>query len=338
MKVKYWLLIIVVLLGVVFFAPSVLCMNSLCKFFSFNQDTGAVGDTIGGTTAPIVGLISIFLLIWTLIEQKKSNDKQIRFMQDERFENTLFNLLNEQREITSSLYIDFHGLAKNDVTKEIHTNVRGYEFFKMAVYELKILFKSLDSKEFHKEYDSEAVGDMMEQIADNLYYGENLPYELKLENEESILEGKNTALAAYFNDLYKISQTEFLQYKSKSVENKIQFVYKKYFSRRINSGHYFRHLYRILKFIELNETRELNMLRNDEQQSVKNKYLEYAQFVQAQMSIEELLVIFYNSFCFPKMKAMLIKYNLLENLNVEKLIKSEHNCEPQYHLKRLDEI
>lgn len=120
MKVKYWLLIIVVLFGVVFFAPSVLCMNSLCKFFSFNQDTGAVGDTIGGTTALIVGLISIFLLIWTLIEQKKSNDKQIRFMQDERFENTLFNFLNEQREITSSLYIDFHGLAKNDVTKEIH--------------------------------------------------------------------------------------------------------------------------------------------------------------------------------------------------------------------------
>lgn len=124
--------------------------------------------------------------------------------------------------------LTFMGL-ENDVTKEIHTNVRGYEFFKMAVYELKILFKSLDSKEFHKEYDSEAVGDMMEQIADNLYYGENLPHELKLENEESILEGKNTALAAYFNDLYKISQTEFLQYKSKSVENKIQFVYKKYF-------------------------------------------------------------------------------------------------------------
>lgn len=122
MKVKYWLLIIVVLL-VVFFAPSVLCMNS------FNQDTGAVGDTIGGTTAPIVGLISIFLLIWTLIEQKKSNDKQIRFMQDERFENTLFNLLNEQREITSSLYIDFHGLAKNDVTKEIHNFL-----FKTFVY------------------------------------------------------------------------------------------------------------------------------------------------------------------------------------------------------------
>ena len=71
---------------------------------------------------------------------------------------------------------------------------------------------------------------MMERIADNLYYEVNLPHELKLENEESILEGKNTALAAYFNDLYKISQTEFLQYKSKSVENKILFVYKKYFS------------------------------------------------------------------------------------------------------------
>lgn len=246
--------------------------------------------------------------------------------------------MNEQREITRSLYIDFHGLAKNDVTKEIHANVRGYEFFKMAVYELKILFNSLDSKTFHTEYDSDAIGEMMEQIADNLYYGENLPYELKLENEKSIHEGKKCALDAYFNDLYKISETEFLQYKTKRVENKIQFVYKKYFSRRINSGHYFRHLYRILKFIELNETRELNMLRNDEQLSVKNKYLEYAQFVQAQMSIEELLVIFYNSFCFPKMKGMLIKYNLLENLNVENLIKPEHNCEPQFHLKKLDEI
>ena len=309
MKGIYWLLIIVVSLLVVFFAPSVLCMNSWCNFFSFNQDTGAVGDTIGGTTAPIVGLISIYLLIWTLIEQKKSNDKQIRFMQDERFENTLFNLLNEQREITRSLYIDFHGLAKNDVTKEIHTNVRGYEFFKMAVYELNILFNSLDSEEFHTECNSDEVGEMMEQIADNLYYGVNLPHELKLENKESILEGKKIALAAYFNDLYKISQKEFIQYKTKSVENIIQFVYKKYFSRRINSGHYFRHLYRILKFIELNETRELNMVGNDEHQSVKNKYLEYAQFVQAQMSIEELLVIFYNSFCFPKMKGMLIKYN-----------------------------
>ena len=112
MKVKYWLLIIVVSFLVVFFAPSVLCMNSLCKFFSFNQDTGAVGDTIGGTTAPIVGLISIFLLIWTLIEQKKSNDKQIRFMQDERFENTLFNLLNEQRRLRDLYTLTFMGLPK----------------------------------------------------------------------------------------------------------------------------------------------------------------------------------------------------------------------------------
>ena len=103
-------------------------------------------------------------------------------MQDERFENTLFNLLNEQREITRSLYIDFHGLAQNDVTKEIHTNVRGYEFFLIAVDELNILFNSLDGEEFHIEYDSDTVGKMMEKIADNLYYGINLPHELKLEN------------------------------------------------------------------------------------------------------------------------------------------------------------
>ena len=88
------------------------CFRFISKFFSFNQDIGAVRDTIGGTTAPIVGLISIFLLIWTLIEQKKSNDKQIRFMQDERFENTLFNLLNEQRRLRDLYTLTFMGLPE----------------------------------------------------------------------------------------------------------------------------------------------------------------------------------------------------------------------------------
>ena len=45
-------------------------------FFDFSQ-SGQIGDTIGGITAPIVGLVSILLLWWTLREQVKFNRQQM---------------------------------------------------------------------------------------------------------------------------------------------------------------------------------------------------------------------------------------------------------------------
>ena len=44
-------------------------------WLDFSQ-TGDIGDTIGGITAPIVGLVSILLLWWTLKEQAAFNTKQ----------------------------------------------------------------------------------------------------------------------------------------------------------------------------------------------------------------------------------------------------------------------
>lgn len=40
-------------------------------------ETGQIGDTIGGITSPFIGIISIFLLIKTLLEQQKFNQKQV---------------------------------------------------------------------------------------------------------------------------------------------------------------------------------------------------------------------------------------------------------------------
>ena len=93
-------------------APGVFTQTAIFDFLKFDQVTGSVGDTIGGTTAPIVGLISIFLLVVTLWEQKKSNESQLKYMRDEKFESTFFNLLNEQREIQKTLRARFWGLAR----------------------------------------------------------------------------------------------------------------------------------------------------------------------------------------------------------------------------------
>ena len=52
-------------------------ITKLCNNNDLNYDkTGVIGDTIGGTTAPILGSISIVLLCWTLLEQIKFNKTQ----------------------------------------------------------------------------------------------------------------------------------------------------------------------------------------------------------------------------------------------------------------------
>jgi hypothetical protein len=40
-------------------------------------ETGQIGDTLGGITTPFIGIISIFLLVKTLSEQQKFNQKQV---------------------------------------------------------------------------------------------------------------------------------------------------------------------------------------------------------------------------------------------------------------------
>ena len=67
------------------------------------MDTGQIGDTIGGTTAPIVGIVSIVLLAYTLIEQLKFNAKQVDLQRQEQFKATFFELLKEQRDIANYL-------------------------------------------------------------------------------------------------------------------------------------------------------------------------------------------------------------------------------------------
>ena len=69
-------------------------------------------------------------------------------------------------------------------------------------------------------------------------------------------------------------------------------------------------------------------------QQVSKRYYDLVQFVQAQMSTKEMLMVFYNSFSFPKLRELLIKYNLLENLTVENLIAPCYDCIDGYHLKK----
>ena len=71
--------------------------------------------------------------------------------------------------------------------------------------------------------------------------------------------------------------------------------------------HYFRHLYTILKFIEEN-----NWLG-------EAKQYQYATFVRATLSRYELVMLYYNGFFHPKMKKLMERYCLLNNIRKDLL-------------------
>lgn len=80
-----------------------------------------------------------------------------------------------------------------------------------------------------------------------------------------------------------------------------------YFMTTTVFDHYFSHLYTILKFVE--ENKWLG----------EEKQYQYATFVRATLSRYELVMLYYNGFFHPKMKRMIERYCLLNNIRTDLL-------------------
>lgn len=289
---------------------------------------------IGGISSPIVGIVSIILLAYTLIEQLDFNRKQVLLQRQEQFKTTFFQLLQEQREITNSLYSSYEVVKLNEPTVTQKIAVKGQQFFRMGTFVLRNLFESMEYGCYCHSYNPEEI----EQLI--IKYESESDYDNYLENEQDNLHSfslssiKKESCFCFLNDKYKITSEEFESYKRMDIKQKIDFVYRRFFNVHEECGYYFRHLYRILYFVRRSEDEELNGVEDFAvRQQISKRYFELVQFVQAQMSTKELLMVFYNSFSFPKLRDLLIKYNILENLTVENLIDFSHNCIEGYHLK-----
>ena len=88
--------------------------------------------------------------------------------------------------------------------------------------------------------------------------------------------------------------------------------------------HYFRHLYRIFKYID---DADINVI------SPQKKY-EYASIVRATLSSYELVMIFYNGFSHPKFKGLIEDYAIFNNLRCDMLASS---ADKALYAKKFDE-
>ena len=90
-----WLLVLGVL--IILLMPFLMTKASFIDDLNFN-DTGQIGDTIGGITAPFMSLIGAFLVYFALNAQVKANEiiqRQIDNDKEDKDLNQLYSYLNE---------------------------------------------------------------------------------------------------------------------------------------------------------------------------------------------------------------------------------------------------
>lgn len=94
------------------------------SLFDFTE-TGQIGDTIGGITAPFIGIIAGCLTFLAFHEQYRANNKSSEDLSKERFENRFFNFINLM-----------HEQEKDTIIPQIGSSKQAYHFM---FYEYKAI-------------------------------------------------------------------------------------------------------------------------------------------------------------------------------------------------------
>lgn len=250
---------LITFIGFIVIIVFVLCLCSNYRIGGHLSDaemaiTGQVGDFMGGVIGSIWALAGVFLYFSAIKMQNKELENQSKFRREDRildsikeFENTFFALLASQQRIKNELSADFSDgkLDENHHLYEEKIHASGNNLFKEASIVLKKLYAFCARESF----------------VINLYPNKDLQFAKTNEQRKQIIK-------AYSEDL-AISNMGFNEILFKSVKGQkdelyrckaIYFLFFIHYSSTI--GHYCRHLYHILKYIDQAQLDILIMVRN----------------------------------------------------------------------------
>lgn len=296
--------------------------------WSFKKDAtlfAQYGEFIGGFIGTIFSLAGFFLIYKTLITQQATLEQQDSVSRQERFEITFFNLLKNQSEITNNIKAYFRRL--NGVTTETFNSIVGREFFNYSKIELRDIWNSLSHKTFQGIYDKEIA-----EIAQNEIYSlvdPDIPsWDQPDDTDEKEEYIRYMVRLSQINKIYGIKKSTWEAAAKMNLTAKITLMYNLYFDKyHYVAGHYFRHLYHILDFAETTMKKQILTAKDaNSKDEIIRDFRKYVSFIQAQMSSYELMLLYYNCFSYPKMAELIKTNRFLENLAVEDLIDSSHNC------------
>lgn len=274
---------------------------------------GVFGDMFGAVNSLFSGLafagiiFTIFLQKRELslqreelTETRKEFIQQNETLKKQRFENTFFQLLRLHNDIVDKLKI-------RAADGETYTD---REFFKGAIIDLK--YKSVFG---YYKYSALIKLDApeIERFKENRTASHD--FFQKLEKEE-------------ITNLLTLSNTDIENLISEPLSNKEEIIrneYENFFHRvQYNLGHYFRNLYHIYKYVHNTDLIEL----------AEKQF--YCNIMRAQLSSDELVLIFYNSLTpinyysdkpnlgYPNFKFLIDKYDIVQNMNSRLLLDKGH--------------
>lgn len=271
------------------------------KIGGIEQYPGTLGDLVGGTLNPILGLFGIIVGGLAFYAQYQANKQvQEQFVKQEKkeyrqnFENIFFNLINIHHQIVSDIDIN---------TKKIY---HFEEDLKEFIQENSLINDSFTTNLIDEtDYSSRDVFN---------YYFNLLDYLIWIDLQ--IMAGDN--LEEYIDDVEKFEkifkEKHKITYRDYSLITRFPSIYLlTYNTISSDFGHYFRNVYRIIKYVDSMSFSD-NLLED-----FQIKY-SYTSIVRAQLSDAELKVIFFNCLCFfgkDKFKPLLEKYSFFKFINTD---------------------
>lgn len=337
-------LVMIVSLLVIVIVPFVFSLPAFCRFFELHEGHN-VGDAIGGITAPVIGIVSILLLCITLQAQK---DAEYRTA----LENRIFQMINLHRKNVESMHSEARNLDGQDVFKMISDQIDNCvkdltPFFEQEsaesilsdsfAVELQKARPGVDLKAFAKldiAYSVVYIGlrdeylDTLELLLAKRYQKEffmPLLNFLRLRPVSNHKEGREEwkKLAMESVETKKIFSAAIVDDDPDPRVKKQLLLYfptlnsglreKYYWGHQFRLGHYFRHLFSTVEYID-----------SQEDLSEKKKY-EYVKMLRTQLSNTEQMVFMANSISDmgspwelfrkdPDGKAFITTYNLIRNI------------------------
>jgi hypothetical protein len=295
--IKNGLIICLVLFVLSILAPFVLTEPSI-SFISF-KNTGEIGDTIGGITAPFIGLISAILVYLALKAQIDANVQVSSQFQLQKFENQFYEMIRLHKENVNEMTIKGYDREIIEFCKytneekdlyekesfseqEVKNYTSGRKVFVTMITELKAVYEMVCAKIPENEN---------YQIFDLSYFifFDGLDSFERFLNEESE-KGESVYKDSCFTELLyqlKIARRNHSETSGKAnnfFDIKLHFKYKPFSGHQSRLGHYYRHLFQTVKFVVNYDGEVLSY-------SDKRNYL---RILRAQLSNHEQLMLFYN--------------------------------------------
>ncbi|OVE75059.1 hypothetical protein BVX95_00365 [archaeon D22] len=262
--------------------------------------TGEIGDTIGGVSAPFIGMIGVFLTFAAFYIQYKANQTHIeQFVQQYDKEQK-----NEARDICKWL------IEKNrEIANQVHVNdMKGASCFSLLCQEYELTYRI--AKIF------------FEEILDNSAII-NISYVVFLNGVGPISDKINRDLFSHVSGFDEFieqlkSSKRNIEYaiSAKSAEHLETSIEDKFFSmgyapfegHNTTLGHYFRNIYHLLKEVDSYSHGNLNL--HEKYQLVKH--------LRTQMSTYEQVILYFNSLSVYgrplKEEGYIEKYKLVKNI------------------------